>query len=71
MDGIDLKVERIRSRVSQSLVASLLGRSNAWLYLIESGRRLPSENEIQAIRQAIKLAASGETSAQVQLCSER
>lgn len=35
MDGIELKVRRIRARLSQWRVASALGYSSAWLCEIE------------------------------------
>ena len=67
MNGLDLKIERVRNRVTQMQVAALVGRSNAWLYSIEADKRQPSENEIQAIQQAIAIAARGETAALVPL----
>lgn len=60
MDGIELKIFRIRRRVRQVRVAALLERSASWLYLREAERVKVSADEAKAILGAIEEAAGGE-----------
>ena len=59
MDGLQLRLERVRQNVSQSRVASLLGVSQSLLCDIEKGRRPVTSEEARSILQAIDLAVQG------------
>jgi len=67
MNGLDLKIERIKAHVTQAKVAGLLGVCQAVLYEIESGKRPVREDEVNAIVKAIELASSGKTAAVIPL----
>ena len=67
MNGLDLKIERIKAHVTQANVAALLGVSQAVLYEIESGKRTVTDAEANAIVKAIELASSGRSAAVIPL----
>ncbi len=53
MDGIEIKICRIRSGLKQYQVAAFLGITQAELSLIETGRRLPSPDLEEKFRRII------------------
>jgi len=56
MDGIELKVQRIRACLRQYELAARAGLREGELSLIETGRKLPSEEKLARILQALGTA---------------
>jgi transcriptional regulator with XRE-family HTH domain len=65
MDGMDLKLARVRAGVTQARVAALCGISQTVLYAIEAGKRATTASEGDAVLKAIELAAQGISAAKV------
>ena len=58
MNGIDLKIARVRAGVRQFRVAAHLGITQSVLCAIENGRRPVTEQEAEAIARAIRRLAA-------------
>ena len=67
MQGLELKVQRVRAKVTQAQVAALLGVSQTVVWAIESGKGPLADVEAAAVLRAIELAATGKTIAAVPL----
>ncbi len=59
MDGIEIKIARIRAGVKQYELAQQAGIHPSELSLIESGRALPSAEKLDRISRALSATASG------------
>jgi transcriptional regulator with XRE-family HTH domain len=62
MTGIELKIERIRCGLKQLALAQEIGIHPTRLSKIENGWETPTQEEIKAIRRALKIGESSASS---------
>ena len=61
MDGIELKIKRIRAGVRAYELAQRVGMSESALSRIETGRKQPSPEMVKRINEALSAAGSPAT----------
>ena len=55
MSGLNLKIERLKQQLSQWDLAGLTGIPNYRLSLLETGRAIPSDDEIDLLCKALEM----------------